>query len=222
MSSQLIWIVVLAGVALFLVLQLRQVLGTRDGFEPQQDATPANAERPSGQRDFSVIDGGAEDTDISAHTDPDGEVAKVLAMMKLREPSFSVTEFTGGARQAYEMILMAFENGDLDTLGNFLSDDVFDSFSGVIKQREADGLKIEAEFVGVREVKLYNATLDEATGEGEITMKFIGELTSVVRNTDGEIVEGDPSEIKRQRDVWTFSRVIGSDDPNWQLVATAV
>ncbi|MEM6389439.1 MAG: TIM44-like domain-containing protein, partial [Pseudomonadota bacterium] len=48
----------------------------------------------------------------------------------------------------------------------------------------------------------------------------VGELTSVVRDSDNEIVEGDPNEIKRQRDVWTFARVMGSDNPNWRLVAT--
>ena len=58
------------------------------------------------------------------------------------------------------------------------------------------------------------------SGEGEVTVRFIGELTSAVKNADGEIIEGDPNEIKRQRDVWTFARTMGADDPNWQLVAT--
>ena len=58
------------------------------------------------------------------------------------------------------------------------------------------------------------------TSEGEVTVRFVGELTSVVRNAEGEIVEGDPNTIKKQRDVWTFARTMGSDDPNWILVAT--
>ena len=53
-----------------------------------------------------------------------------------------------------------------------------------------------------------------------MTVKFVGELTSVVRNANGDIVEGNPNEIKRQRDVWTFARQLGAGDPNWQLVAT--
>ena len=55
---------------------------------------------------------------------------------------------------------------------------------------------------------------------GEITVRFVGELTSVVRNADRKVVEGDPNEIKRQRDVWTFARTMGANDPNWELVAT--
>ena len=51
-------------------------------------------------------------------------------------------------------------------------------------------------------------------------MKFVGELTSVVRDKGGDIIEGNPNEVKRQKDVWTFARIMGSDNPNWQLVAT--
>ena len=51
-------------------------------------------------------------------------------------------------------------------------------------------------------------------------MRFVGELTSVVRDKGGDIIEGSPTAIKRQKDTWTFARVMGSDDPNWLLVAT--
>ncbi len=143
-----------------------------------------------------------------------------LPQMKAAEPSFSVNDFLTGARSAYEMILMAFEKGDLSNVRAFLSDDVRSSFTEVIEARDREGLTIEATFVGLRELALQNATFDQGTREGEITVRFVGELTSVVRNKAGEIVEGSPTAIKRQRDVWTFARRMGVDDPNWQLVAT--
>ena len=140
--------------------------------------------------------------------------------MKAREPSFSVGEFTGGARMAYEMILMAFESGDIEPVADFLSDDVRDSFQAAIDDRANNGLSIDASFVGVREVKIRAAEMDAETGHSSVTTRFVGELTSVVRNLEGDIVEGDPNAIKRQSDTWTFARVMGSDDPNWKLVAT--
>ena len=115
---------------------------------------------------------------------------------------------------------MAFENGEVDGLRPFLADDVMETFEEVIRQRQEQGLTIDAEFVGVREISLQQAEFDRSTNLAEITIRFVGELTSVVRNSDGEIIEGDASEIKRQRDVWTFARTMGSDDPNWALVAT--
>ena len=74
--------------------------------------------------------------------------------------------------------------------------------------------------MGLRELKLVDAEFDQDTNEGEITIRFIGELTSVVRDKSGEIIEGNPKEVKRQKDIWTFARIMGSEDPNWQLVAT--
>jgi predicted lipid-binding transport protein (Tim44 family) len=217
MNSSLLSLLVLAGIAIFLILRLRSVLGTREGFEkPAVRQGPSRAEP---RRDFEVIEGGP-DNDITDHVETDSEAAKALAAMKLAEPGFNVTEFLQGARGAYEMILMAFERGDVEELNRFLAPDVLETFEDVIREREAQGLKIDAEFVGIREIALQNATFDRSTNEAEVTVRFTGELTSVVKNADGEVIEGDPSEIKRQRDVWTFARTMGSDDPNWLLVAT--
>jgi len=218
MNSSIIQLLVLAGIALFLILRLRNVLGTREGFEkPRVDAVPQpTAQKKSG---FEVIEGGI-DQDIADHADPKGMVGQALSRMKKAEPSFSVGEFLGGAKAAYEMILMAFENGEKETLKQFLSDDVYTSFLSVIENREAEGLHIDASFIGIREMKLTDATFSGVSNEGEVTIKFVAELTSVVRDKAGVIVEGNPQEIKRQKDVWTFARAMGSDDPNWLLVAT--
>lgn len=216
MNGPIIQLLVLAGIAVFLILRLKSVLGTRDGYEPPRDQGPvANTQSP----EFEVIEGGL-DQDIADHVDIASSTGQALVAMKQIEPDFSVTEFQSGARQAYEMILMAFEGGELDTLKTFLSADVFESFKSVIEDRKAQGLEVEANFIGVRETKIVDAMFDTATNEAEITMKFISELTSVVKNADGEIIEGDASTVKRQKDVWTFARIMGSNDPNWQLVAT--
>jgi predicted lipid-binding transport protein (Tim44 family) len=217
MNSSLLSLLVLAGIAIFLILRLRSVLGTRDGFEkPPVAQAPA---RPDRRRDFEVIEGGP-DRDIIDHVEDGSDSAKALAAMKMAEPGFTVTEFLQGARGAYEMILMAFDNGDVEGLRPFLAEDVLETFESVIQQREEQGLTIVASFIGVRELVLDSARFDRETGVSEITVRFVGELTSVVKNADGDIVEGDPNEIKRQRDVWTFARKMGSKDPNWELVAT--
>ena len=218
MSSNLIQLLVLAGIAVFLILRLRSVLGTRDGFEKPPVSGPSPMRR-TGRPDFDVIDGGP-DRDITDHVSDGSDSAKALAAMKMAEPGFGVSEFLEGARGAYEMILMAFEKGDLSGVRGFLSEDVAEAFQSVIARREEQGLTVDAHFVGVREIALKEAEFNRSTSEGEVTVRFVAELTSVVRNSDGEIVEGNPNEIKRQRDVWTFARKMGADDPNWQLVAT--
>jgi predicted lipid-binding transport protein (Tim44 family) len=218
MGSQMVQIIILAAIALFLVLRLRSVLGTREGYEkPPEISGPARSNR---QRSFEVIEGGGTDPDISDFVDPESQAGKALAAMKRVDPDFSVGEFTHGARQAYEMIVMAYESGDLETLRDFLSPEVYQPFADAIAERNERGYTVEASFVGVREVTLVDAHYDARSDEGDVTMRFLGELTSVVKDREGRIVEGDPNEIKQQRDVWTFTRHMGSDDPNWLLTGT--
>ena len=214
MNSPIIQLLVLAGIAVFLILRLKNVLGTRDGFEKPPTIAPTR-KRP----EFEVIEGGP-DPDIADHTENMPEAAEALAKMKSAEPSFGVSDFLGGARGAYEMILLGFERGEIADIKPFLDDDVYESFAEVVESREKQGLTIEAKFIGIREMSLADATFDDATGIGEVTVRFVGEMTSVVRDNSGEIVEGDEKKVKRQKDIWTFARYMGSDDPNWQLVAT--
>lgn len=217
MNSGLIQLLVLAGIAIFLILKLRSVLGTRDGFE--KPPIPIADVRPRVQRDFEVIEGG-KDMDILDHVPEGSDTARALAEMKQVETDFAVTPFLQGARGAYEMILTGFERGDLDSIRPFLSDDVQASFAEAIEARESQGLTVEAGFLGVKDLALEDASFNRDSGMAEITVRFVGEQTYVVRNKAGEIVEGSPRDVKRQRDVWTFGRRMGSSDPNWQLVAT--
>jgi len=218
MNSPLIQILVLAGIAIFLILRLKSVLGTRDGFEgpPRSARAPANDER---REAFEVIDGGP-DYDILDNVPEGSDAADALAQMKRVEPSFSVGEFLQGARGAYEMILMAFERGTLEDVTPFLAEDVYEAFAQVVDAREEQGLTIEAEFLGVHETRLVTANFDDDTKTAAITVRFVGELISVVRDNNGEIIEGKDRQPKRQKDIWTFERVMGSGDPNWRLVAT--
>lgn len=218
MNSSLIQLLVLAGIAIFLIVKLRSVLGNREGFE-KPTLPPDDARQRPVRRDFEVIEGGP-DRDITDHV-PDGSpAAKSLAAMKIAEGGFSVGTFLQGARGAYEMILMAYERGDLASVQAFLAPDVLAAFKQAVEAREAEGLTVEANFVGLRELSLAEASFDRDTREAEISVRFTGELTSVIRDRNGKIVEGSPTEIRRQRDVWTFARRMGSEDPNWRLVAT--
>lgn len=217
MNASIIQLLVLAGIAIFLFLKLRSVLGTRDGFE--KPPLPLEDVRPRTRRDFEVIEGGP-DRDITDLV-PDGSpAAKALAAMKNAEPGFSVGTFLQGARGAYEMILMAFDKGEMAQIKPFLASDVYDTFSEAVAEREKSGLRIESTFVGLREMVLHDATFDPTSKEADISVRFLGEMTSLVRNSAGEVVEGSPTDVKKQRDVWTFSRRMGVNDPNWQLSAT--
>ena len=111
MNGTLIQLLVLAGVAIFLILKLRSVLGTRDGFE--KPPIPIEELRPRVQRDFEVIEGGNR-LGIIDHVPEGSESSIALAAMKKLEPSFKVNTILEGARGAYEISLMAFGLGDME------------------------------------------------------------------------------------------------------------
>ncbi len=217
MNSSIIQLLVLAAIAVFLILRLKNVLGTREGFEkPVSRAEPA---KRAANHDFEVIEGGP-DRDIIDHVPEGSPAAGALTRMKKEDANFEVAGFLQGARGAYEMILMGFEESDMDSIQPYISEEIFESFNEVVQMREEQGLKIEASFIGIRELTLTDAVFNAETTEAEVSVRFVGELTSVVKDAEGNVVEGDEKTVKRQRDVWTFARVMNSGDPNWKLVAT--
>lgn len=217
MNSPVIQLLVLAGIAIFLILRLRSVLGTREGFEKPRVQAPTPSRRST--PDLEVIEGGP-DPDVTDYVDADSDAAAALTAMKAADRTFNVREFLRGGRGAYEMILTGFEKGELAEIKPFLSDDVYDAFAGVVESRADQGLSVDFTFVGISETTLVDAEFDEATNEAEISIKFIAESTSAVYDKGGDLIEGSATDIKKQRDIWTFGRTMGTGDPNWFLVAT--
>ena len=217
MNPSIIQLLVLAGIAIFLILRLRSVLGTREGFEKPRVEAPRATKRA--KPEFDVIEGGP-DPDITDYVDADSDEATALSDMKSDDRTFNVREFLRGARGAYEMILTGFEKGDLSDIKPFLSDDVYEAFAGVVEAREKEGLSVDFNFVGISETTLVGAEYDKSTKEAETSVRFLCENTSAVYDKGGDLIEGSPTDVKKQRDVWTFGRKMGTDDVNWFLVAT--
>ncbi len=220
MSYQLLEFIVLFAIAAFLLFKLRSVIGTRTGYEPPTGAARSGPEEVPGDRVGPAEDGEDDEMEAAAVRALDQDARSAMAEIRRVEPGFSLEEFLHGARSAYEMILTAYEEGDRATLQDLLTPDVYATFESVIKSREENGLKVESRFIGVRDLKVDALRFDAETAEADITLRFVGEMIMAVRDDQGRVVEGDPNEIRRQTDVWTFSRVMGSPNPNWLLSTT--
>ena len=132
---------------------------------------------------------------------------------------FDPDAFLKGARSAYEMIVMAFAEGDRRSLKNLLSKEVYDGFNAAISEREAKGETVRANFVGIEKAEITEAEVEKT--EARITLRIVSQMISATYGRDGEVVEGDPEEIAEIRDLWTFARDTKARDPNWKLIATA-
>ena len=226
-------IVLFALIAIFLVLRLRNVLGSRDGNDgsgyDDMFKRDQNRERMDEQDNDNVIDmpGSRAPMDMPEPVEakpeaeeelPDGPLGEGVRAIREFDPSFNVNEFLGGARMAFEMILNAYADGDTKMLKNLLSPEVFSGFEYAIKQREAEGQTLQETLVGISKAELVEAYMDDR--DAHVTVKFVSEQISALLDSDGKVIDGDPSAVSEATDFWTFARSTKSRNPNWTLVGT--
>jgi predicted lipid-binding transport protein (Tim44 family) len=145
-------------------------------------------------------------------------LAAGLDSIAREDKTFDVKHFIAGARAAYEMIVLAYAEGDRRTLKNLLAREVYEGFEAAIRERENKGETVESRFVAIDKSDIAGAELRGRTAQ--ITVRFVSQLISVTRNKAGNVIEGNPDKVTDVTDVWTFARDLSSRDPNWKLVAT--
>lgn len=217
--------------AIVIFFQLRNVLGKRTGNErPPFD--PYSSPRNDARGEAAKADGenvvalprrkGAEAEAPYAAIDtlaqPGTGLNRGLRAIRDADPSFDPKTFAEGAKMAYEMIVMAFADGDRRTLKNLLSREVYDGFVAAISDRESRSEKVQSSFVGIDKAEIVNAEMKG--GEAHVTLRIVSQLVSATRDAAGEVIDGDPETVAEVKDVWTFARDARSRDPNWKLVAT--
>ncbi len=228
-----IYTIIFLALAVFIFLRLRSVLGQRTGNErPPFDRAARNALQGAQDKNVISIPGKVID---QAPTPPTAEVppatdrwkdvaesgsalARGLDAIVEKDSSFDPRHFLSGARSAYEMIVLAFANGDRRALRDLLSSEVFESFEAAIKEREKAEHKTETRFVSIDKAELVGAELRDRTAQ--LTVRFVSQMISVTHDKAGAIVDGSPDKVADITDIWTFARDITSRDPNWKLVGT--
>jgi predicted lipid-binding transport protein (Tim44 family) len=230
-------------VAVIVVLKLRSVLGRRTGDEEArveryraeraQRGAPASASdnvvaMPRRERDPLATPQPTEVTEADAEerikSYPSVEAAARSGLIDIArlDPAFDPDTFIRGAKQAYEMIVTAFAEGNRKLLKDLLSRDVYDGFTRAITDRESRGEQVDQSFVGIDKADIMESEVK--SGIASITVRFVSQLISATRDKAGAIIGGDPQRIKEVTDIWTFSRDISTAkaraNPNWRLIAT--
>jgi predicted lipid-binding transport protein (Tim44 family) len=209
-----IGIVLLAAVAGFLGLRLYSVLGKRTGHE-QTFVTPVDVPPSLGgtkveeARPASTVQ---SDTVFEA-TAADGVRAIITA-----DRSFDVARFLDGAKSAYQMILEAYWRGDIDAVAPYVSDDVRAAFAGSIDARKTAGHVLDNKLMRIDNVAISHA---ELVGKvATVTVRFDADIAAVTRDGEGVVIAGSMSDAVPTHDVWTFTRTLRAEDPNWILTDT--
>lgn len=229
-----IYTIIFLALAVFIFLRLRSVLGTRTGRErPPYDPYSARDAAQGAANDGKVVtlptragaEAQARATDPEEPVDRWKDIAEAgspiavgLESIAATDPSFDAQAFLAGGKQAYEMIVTAFAEGDRKTLRNLLSREVMEGFDAAITDREGRGETVETKFVSIDTAKIVGAETKGRTAQ--ITVRFVSKLITATRGRDGQVTEGNPETVTDVTDVWTFARDLTSRDPNWKLVAT--
>ncbi len=228
-----IYTIIFLALAVFIFLRLRNVLGQRTGNErPPYDRAARNVAQGAPDNNVVPIPGTVIDqaplvptADVvppsdrwKGLTEPGTPLAQGLDAIAAQDSSFDPQHFISGAKGAYEMIVLAFANGDRRSLKDLLSSEVYESFETAIKDREKREQKTETRFVSVDKAELVNAEARDRAAQ--LTVRFVSQMISVTRDKTGTIVDGNPDKVADITDVWTFARDVTSRDPNWKLVGT--
>lgn len=212
-------IIILACVALFVAFRLYAVLGRRTGHE-QPIVKPADMQQAP------LIARPQIEQQPAAKAEPMGTVAAMIDPQALdgvrqivaADPHFDVATFLDGARSAYRMTLEAFWRGDEAELRKLVDDEVYDAFVESIAARKAAGETVENKLVSIE-----RSTIDHAGMGGQmaiVTVRFDADIAAVTRDAEGHVVAGSLSDAVQTHDLWTFSRHVKADDPNWILIET--
>jgi predicted lipid-binding transport protein (Tim44 family) len=225
-----LWTIIFLTLAVVIFLKLRSVLGQRTGRErPPYDPYSSAREPVRGATNDNVVTlpgRGAESAQKPAETperwkgiaEAGSAIATGLDAIAREDKSFDAKHFVAGARAAYEMIVLAYAEGDRRALKNLLSRDVYEGFEAAIRERETKGETVETKFVAIDKSDITGAEL--RTRIAQVTVRFVSQLISVTRDKSGNVIEGNPEKVTDVTDVWTFARDLSSRDPNWKLVAT--
>ena len=212
-------IVILAMIAAFLGMRLYSVLGRR--AEHEEEIIPTNRfERPDEQSAPQVVAQPNVDS-------PQGDralagfppaIERGLREISSADRSFELLGFLEGAKGAYEVVLESFWKGDKDELKELCDDDVYESFASVIDERNEAGITMDNRLIRIEDVTVHSAQLDGKMAR--IAVRFVSDIASVSRDKDGNVIAGSLDDAVESRDIWTFSRDIRSDDPQWLLDET--
>lgn len=167
--------------------------------------------RPVNKNDKTVDDDTVQI--VKTHKDVDKTAAESET-----DEEFNKEAFLNGARRVFELILQAFNKGELTSVKELLNKKVYDAFNSVLAERKEQNITSEVDFIcfdksEVKDVKFLKNSI-------KVVVEFVSEQVNLLRNAQGEVVEGDENFVQKITDVWTFERMINAKNNNWVLVST--
>lgn len=189
-------IILLAMLAGFIILRLRNILGRKTGHQakPIDKYFPRGSEAMRDTENNEAIKTGNVDEDAKK-------------------------QFLKGVEIAYEKIITSFSKGDKKSLKGLLGKNMYNRFSEVIDERKSKLLTSETTFIGLKSAKILK--FKKMENIYNVTVNFVSEVITCIKDKNNQVLEGNPDIIKTVNDVWSFSKNMWNQDPTWYLVDTS-
>ena len=220
MLGQYFDILVLLVVVAVIFYRLRAVLGVRMGSSSDKKFDEEKAAKlvdllmkEVEQKQVNLIQDNKIDNENKKNEL--SETDKIL----LNIPNFDKNRFINGAKRAFEVIVEAFAKGDVSTLELLVNKNLLKKFQAVIDSRRDEGITAETDFIGFNNAEIIDVKIN-SDNVAKIIVKFVSEQVNLLKNKQGDVIEGDDRFIQCITDVWTFERTLTSANPNWLLVST--
>ena len=209
-------ILILAVVAGFIIFKLYSILGQNDEELMSKESNKRKIIDIIPLKTFDKNFAKDQIKDDEPELKP--EIKRVIDEIKGIDLGFNIKTFVASASKAFEMILASYSTGDKDSLANLLSKEVHRDFSKEIDARAKNKEILDKTLVSIISSEIVSANLDRKIAS--ISIKFVSQQINLIKNIDGKILKGDPSEIDNISENWTFSRNLSLSNPIWKLVET--
>ena len=133
-------------------------------------------------------------------------------------PDFNKDNFMRGACRVFEMVLHAFNSGNITGIKNLLGKKIWDALNQTINFRKENNITSEVDFICFNKSEIKDVKL--LKNSAKIAVEFVSEQINILKNSDGEVIEGDENFVQKITDIWTFERALNAKNNQWILVST--
>lgn len=211
-------VIVIGAIAAFILLRYRAMLGTPRGRDENAVQKPMSLNELERVIQLPANRLNAVEKKEDDFGDSYGSLAETFTAMRAIDREFLPDEFLGGARIAYEMVLTAYSKRDRDTLQGLLSDAMYKEFSQSLEESEKENRFTDTTLVAITKATIKDAVLRGS--KATLTIEFVSDQILLIRDENGNVVEGNASQQDRVEDEWVFTRDMKSTSPNWTIIET--
>ena len=133
-------------------------------------------------------------------------------------PDFKKEVFLKGAKRAFEIIVTAFAEADLETLGALTTKKTFKKFADIIEERKTLSQTAETDVISVKTAEISDAKLLKS--QAKVIVHFVSEQVNLLKDAAGKVIEGDENFVQTIDDMWTFERDLNKKSNIWLLSST--